>query len=556
MIKVYDSNEKLFNNNGIKILNPLSAEITKIDNGDYYIELKDIIDNLEYYQKGMIVRVPTPWGVQGFRCDNPKVKNNRIECKAWHLSYDSKNYIIKDSNAVDKNCNDALNHFNDNTDITSPFTTISDITTIMSTRAIRKSLFEIYEWLISADKYGGHWYRDNWTLGIKESIGEDRGVVLAHNKNITEIEVSENWDEVCTKLLPYTTDGEVAITLDDPYVSISEDLYDIPYSKVIKFDNTLNKDDYATEEEFIDATKTWLLGQANNYLQEYKYPKINYSVSAKIDNVSDVGDIIYVKHPKCKVDITTNVISVVYDAIKKKYIKIEFGNFKKEIKNLTQEITASVTKETETIIKDNKVLLEAELEQATAKYENMLSDGHTIYEENQILVVDALPKENAKYVLKISTGGIGFSDSGINGTFTSAWSIDGTLNMGAINVINLTASLIKGGTLKLGGVNNSSGTFELYDEANTLIGQMTKEGLKMHGTDGSYVLLNNEVGFAGFDKNNNKIYWVDKDEFHQKKSVVEEEITLCNKVRFIPITITNNNNEVINDGIGLVSTVN
>ena len=185
------------------------------------------------------------------------------------------------------------------------------------------ALFEIYEWLISADKYGGHWYRDNWILGIKESIGEDRGVVLAHNKNITEIEVSENWDEVCTKLLPYTTDGEIAITLEDPYVSISEDLYDIPYSKVVKFDNVLDKDDYETEEEFIAATKTWLLGQANNYLQEYKYPKINYSVSAKIDNVSDVGDTIYVKHPKCKVDITTNVIKVVYDAIRKKYIKIE-----------------------------------------------------------------------------------------------------------------------------------------------------------------------------------------------------------------------------------------
>ena len=547
MIKVYDSNEKLFDNNGIKILNPLSAEITKIDNGDYYIELKDIIDNLEYYQKGMIVRIPTPWGVQGFRCDNPKIKNNRIECKAWHLSYDSKNYIIKDSNAVDKNCNDALNHFNDNTDITSPFTTISDITTLMSTRAIRKSLFEIYEWLISADKYGGHWYRDNWILGIKESIGEDRGVVLAHNKNITEIEVSENWDEVCTKLLPYTTDGEIAITLEDPYVSISEDLYDIPYSKVVKFDNVLDKDDYETEEEFIAATKTWLLGQANNYLQEYKYPKINYSVSAKIDNVSDIGDIIYVKHPKCKVDITTNVISVVYDAIKKKYIKIEFGNFKKTINNLTQEITASITKETETIVKNNKILLEDELKQATSKFDNMLSDGHTIYEENQILVVDTLPKENAKYVLKISTGGIGFSDSGINGTFTSAWSIDGTLNMGAINVINLTASLIKGGTLKLGGVNNSSGTFELYDEANKLIVLQDKTGFTVYADNGDYVKLNADIGFAGYDKNNNKIYYADGDVFHMKNAEIENEAKFAGLIKMVPVKTSENT------GIGFVA---
>ena len=550
MIKVYDSNEKLFNNNGIKILNPLSAEITKIDNGDYYIELKDIIDNLEYYQKGMIVRIPTPWGVQGFRCDNPKIKNNRIECKAWHLSYDSKNYIIKDSNAVDKNCNDALNHFNDNTDIISPFTTISDITTLMSTRAIRKSLFEIYEWLISADKYGGHWYRDNWILGIKESIGEDRGVVLAHNKNITEIEVSENWDEVCTKLLPYTTDGEIAITLEDPYVSISEDLYDIPYSKVVKFDNVLDKDDYETEEEFIAATKTWLLGQANNYLQEYKYPKINYSVSAKIDNVSDIGDIIYVKHPKCKVDITTNVISVVYDAIKKKYIKIEFGNFKKTINNLTQEITASITKETETMVKNNKVLLEDELKQATSKFDNMLSDGHTIYEENQILVVDTLPKENAKYVLKISIGGIGFSDSGINGTFTNAWSIDGTLNMSAINVINLTASLIKGGTLKLGGVNNSSGTFELYDEANKLIMLQDKTGLTVYADNGDYVKLNADIGFAGYDKNNNKIYYADGDVFHMKNAEIENEAKFAGMIKLVPVSTSSNK------GIGFVAISN
>ena len=54
--------------------------------------------------------------------------------------------------------------------------------------------------------------------------------------------------------------------------------------------------------------------------------------------------------------------------------------------------------------------------------------------------------------------------------------------------------------------------------------------------------------------NNNKIYWVNGDEFHQKKSVVEEEITLCNKLRFIPITIYDTDGTtVLNDGIGLVS---
>jgi hypothetical protein len=124
--------------------------------------------------------------------------------------------------------------------------------------------------------------------------------------------------------------------------------------------------------------------------------------------------------------------------------------------------------------------------------------------------------------------------------------------MQAINVINLVADMIKGGTLKLGSEANVSGILELYDNANNLIGLMDKNGLKMFGLDGSYVLMNNEVGFAGYDRNNNKIYWVSKDEFHMKKSVVEEEITLCNQLRFIPIQITSNGT-VVNEGIGLVS---
>ncbi len=126
--------------------------------------------------------------------------------------------------------------------------------------------------------------------------------------------------------------------------------------------------------------------------------------------------------------------------------------------------------------------------------------------------------------------------------------------MQSINVINLSANLIKGGTLKLGSKENESGILELFDESNNLIGEMTKGGLKMYGTDGSYVLINNEVGFAGFDRNGTKIYWVSEDEFHMKKSVTEEEITLCSKVRFIPITLTDEEGNIISDGIGLVST--
>ena len=117
------------------------------------------------------------------------------------------------------------------------------------------------------------------------------------------------------------------------------------------------------------------------------------------------------------------------------------------------------------------------------------------------------------------------------------------------------SDLIKGGTLKLGSNLNQNGILEVYDTANNLIATLNKDGLRMNGTDGGYILINTTVGFAGYDRNNVKIYWADGDEFHMKKSVVEEEITLVDKMRIIPITITDGNNQIVNDGIGFVSTL-
>ena len=547
MIKVYDSNERLFNNNGIKILHPLVADITKKDNGDYYVELEDTIDFLDYYQNGLIVRIPTPWGVQGFRLGNPKVKNNKVTVKAWHLSYDAKNYIIADAYAVDKNCNDALAYFNDNTDAPTPFTTLSDVAAVVSTRAIRKTLLEVYEWLISEDKYGGHWFRDNWTLGIKARCGEDRGVVLAIGKNITDIQIAEDWDKVCTKILPYTTDGDTAIMLDETYVGISERLYDVPYTKVVKFENSFDAEDFASEEEYHAAIKTWLKTQAEAYVEANKLPKVNYSVSASIDNVSDIGDTIHVKHAKCRVNIITEVIAVKYDAIRKKYTKIEFGNFKPELKNISQTITAEANKHTEAVVKDAQALLQMELEQATAKINGVLGNSYVINEGSQILVVDALPKESARNVMKISSGGIGFSNSGVNGIFSSAWTLDGTLNMQNINVLNLSASFIKGGVLKLGGTGNSSGTFELYDETNALIALMDKTGLTVFAKNGDYVKLNADEGFVGYDAKGNRVYWADGETFHMANAEIENQIKIAGKIKIIPVATSSNT------GVGFIA---
>lgn len=552
MIKLFGQTDTSFTSNGDLVIIPLRAVVHKEDNGDFYLDLTTSLNYVDDLTEGRIVIAPTPQGDQAFRVGNVQKTKSKLMTKCWHLFYDSENYLIEDSYVVDNNCNYALDHLNSATEPQSEFTTLSDVQTYASFRCVRKSLYEAIQTVL--ERWGGHLVRDNFNIQIKQSIGQDNGVTVRYAKNLKDITCEENWDDVVTQLLPVGYDG---IMLDDKYVYAANQ-YDLPYTKTVSFNQDIDQDNYKDENGHLDeeayeaALKADLLEQAQNYVAINCVPQVNYTLNANLEKITDVGDTVVVIDERLNIDITTNVIAFDYDCILGKYIQIEFGNFKQTLTNLVSNITNQTNQAIQDATNDIQVTLGQEIQQATNQIWGALGNSYVIYEGDKILVVDSLPKETATNVIMINNGGIGFSQTGINGTFQSAWTIDNTFNAAQINVINFTADLIKGGTLKLGSNLNQAGVLEIYDEANTLIGQMDKNGLKMFGQDGGYVVMNEEVGFAGYDRNDNKIYWVDEDEFHMKKSVVEEEITLCNKLRFIPITIENNGT-IVNDGIGLVS---
>ena len=546
MIKVFGQTDTSFSSNGDVVLQPLKAKVRKEDNGAFYLDLETDLSYLDFLVEGNIVVANTPQGNQAFRINNVTTTRKRLITKAYHVFYDSKNYVIKDSYVDEKDCNYALDHLNSATDIPSPFTTISNVETVSSYRCVRKSLYEALN--VVLERWGGHLVRDNYTLAIRSEIGPDNGVTVRYGKNLKDISCEYNWDDVVTKLMPVGKDG---LLLDETYL-YSENQYALPYTKVITFNQEINRENYEDETAYQNALIDNLRYQGQAYVDRNSVPKVNYTLKANLEKITDVGDTVEVIDERLGINVLTHVIAYDYDCILDKYTELEFGNFQPKLSGLV----STLTEQTQELIDENNstlvITLANELREATDKIWNALGSSYVIYEGDKILVVDTLPKEEATNVLMINSGGIGFSNTGINGTFSSAWTIDNILNMEQINVINLTANLIKGGTLKLGSNLNEYGQLEVYDEANNLIAEMNKNGLKMYGLDGSYVLMNNEVGFAGYDRTGAQIYWVSKDEFHMKKSVVEEEITLCNKLRFIPITITQNGS-VLNDGIGLVS---
>lgn len=336
MIRVFNPTDKEYTSNGDCVLIPIKAKVHKEDNEDFYLELECGSKYSDCLVANNIVVAPTPQGDQAFRLTNPQKNNSKIKIKAWHVYYDSANYLIEDTNVIEKNGDQAFKQINSMTVPTSEFVVDSDIATIGSFRPVRKSLREAIKDMM--DVYGGHLVRDNFHLSLKEEIGEDNGIVIQYRKNLQELTCEDDWDDVVTKLLPVGKDG---LLLPEMYL-ISGVQYDIPFTKSVSFTQDLDQDDYPSESAYNQALIADLRQQGAKYLNQHKYPQINYTLKAHLDHQVDIGDIIEVKDERIGVDLVTSVISYEYDCLLDRYTKIEFGNFKKTLPKLVPTITSTV----------------------------------------------------------------------------------------------------------------------------------------------------------------------------------------------------------------------
>lgn len=549
MLRIFSSTDKTYTTNGDKVIQPLKATVRKEDNDAYYLDLTCGTEYLQWIKSGNIIVADTPQGAQPFRILNPEITHTKITCKCNHVFYDSANYLIADSYVVDSTCNQALDHLNTATEPKSPFKTISDINTINSFRCVRKSLYEAITTVL--ERWGGHLVRDGWTIGIRQSIGADNGVVVRYGKNLKSIEASYDWSDVCTKILPEGANGLLLNALDGKQSIYMESStkYDIPYCKTVQFSQSdIKQEDYKTpdgkhndETAYKRACLADLRQQAQKYLDDNCVPKVNYKMSANLEKVTDIGDTIEVIDERMGLDMLTHVISFEYDCIQGRYTSIEFGNFKQTLSGLMGTVQQTATDAAQAVNSQIVTTVNDRLNESENKINNLYGGSYVIYDGEQILVVDSLPKESAHNVLRINSAGIGFSSSGISGSFTSAWTIDGTLNMQNINVINLVADLIKGGTLTLGGQDNGNGVMLVKSAAGATLGRLDNGGLTMWAQDGSHIVISAANGLTGYDSVNKITYTARNGVFSMRNGYVEEGLAVGGKLKIVPVTSGDNN---------------
>ena len=532
MIKLFNSTDLTFDSNGDKIINATKAIVHKEDNGDFYLDFECDLSYINDIVENNILVANTPQGDQAFRIGNVSKTKYKISTKAKHVFYDSQNYLIADSYVVDKDCAGAMYHLNAATEPTSPFATFSDITAVGSFRCVRKSLYEALKTV--QERWGGHFIRDNFSIGLRSEIGADSDVVVRYRKNIQDITCEENWDDVVTKLLPVGKDGILLNKLDpnrSVYLTAAKQ-YDVPFTKTISFSqDNINEEDFTDEEGVLDEVAYYtalvedLERQGEEYLLENSVPKISYTLKANLDTITDIGDKIKVIHEPLNLSLTASIIAYDYNCILKKYTELSFGNFGKTLTGLLSDITDATN---EAITEQTNYLQTAfsnEIDASVGEVWDLLDGSYVVYQGEKILVVDSLPKEDAINVLKIDKSGVSLSNNGIHGNFHNVWNIDGFYDFTPFNYI-------KWGVMDLGKASNSSGKIKLFSSANELFAEFSQNGVKLYCKNKTYVTCNKDYVFAVYDKNDNLLFSLSSDKFIAKNAAVKNELFLGEKLKF------------------------
>lgn len=532
MIKLFKSTDKIFNSNGDKIIKVSKAKVHKEDNGDFYLELECPLIYVDDIIEDVILVVNLPQGEQAFRVTNVSKTKSKITTKCWHVFYDSKNYLIKDSYVVDKDCADAMEHLNLATEPKSPFATFSDITTVGSYRCVRKSLFEALE--IVRERWGGHLVRNNFSIGLSQEIGTDTGVVIRYRKNLKEISCEENWDEVVTKLLPVGKDGILLNELEPDrsvYLSSAQS-YSVPYTKTVSFSqDNIDEEDFKDEDGNTDevAYKTALVEnlelQGIKYLDENSKPKITYTLRADLENITDIGDTIEVIHEPLNINLTAAVVAFDYDCILKKYTEITFGNFQKTLSNLLNDVNNQTN---EIVTEQTNQLMNSFSDELTASTDEIweILDGYNIiYEGDKLFILDRLPKRAAQNVIMFDENGLSISYNGLYGTFLKIFNIKGSINFSPLKKVLW-------GVVNLGKANNHQGSIKLFNGANELLAEFTKDGIEFYGALNYYAVSNREHFFVAYDSEGNTLIDIKNDKIIAKKGEFKE-LNVGEKLRFL-----------------------
>jgi len=175
-------------------------------------------------------------------------------------------------------------------------------------------------------------------------------------------------------------------------------------------------------------------------------------------------------------------------------VKYTFGNEKnRSLTGINNSINSDIFDALKAIVPKEE-LLNAAKTNATELIRNAaLTNGYVTLvkspnsgKTSEILVADDENYLTAQKVWRWNINGLGYSNTGYNGEYGLAMTMDGSIVADRITAGTMYADRIKGGTLTLGGVNNEFGVLTVLNRTGDAVGSWDKAGLFTQGRIVSY----------------------------------------------------------------------
>ena len=342
MITIYDKTNQTKEGG----LSPLSCVVSEELNGAYELSMEHPYDETGKWKriaKEKIIYADTPKGKQPFRIYNTKPDMDNITVNARHIFYDLLDNFCAaiDTTGTAQSVLDAVEN---KLQYSTPFTFFTDITATGTMTEERKNPVELL--LDGSDDvtsfvnvFGGEIERDGYNVTLHLAMGEDRGYRISYGKNLVGLSVTEDISSVVTRYYTLGADG-----LTGGYVD-SDRIGEYANPKIAVYENV----DLTTAAELKAAAKALFDAGADlptvniavdfvllQNTEEYK----DYAVLEEIY----LGDVVTVVNRKMNFSKKAKVISYEYDAMLKRYNKIELGDFLPSIySSVTTGTTAQAT---------------------------------------------------------------------------------------------------------------------------------------------------------------------------------------------------------------------
>lgn len=407
---------------------------------------------------------------------------------AHHIGYDLSDYPVEPFGAT--GVLPALTGLVSHSMVSHSFTVWTDITntetafSLEEPRSFRACIGGVQGSIL--DRFGGELEWDCFTVKLHAHRGSDRGVYIRYAKNLESFKnerETENW----TGVLAYWSQDDQTVMGDIQYITdhaqyareriyllnATEDFDDPP----VPSDLNARATQYMTANDFGVPFSDTLKISFVPLWQTEEYKNI-----ASLERVA-LGDTVHVIYRSY--NVAMQVISVIYDGVLGKYKEITLGKKKATLSSTIKQI---INDSSDGVVATAVSMMQGAIDHAA----DVLAGGtggcivtgrNADGLPNEIYIMDSPDMGTAVNVLRINYAGIAFSQTGINGQYTTAWTIDSHFVANFITAGELNGNLIKAGSILASALEASI--------------QTAVEGIKMNFSflnDGLHISQKDEAG--------------------------------------------------------------